>query len=116
MDLRVGEMKTLLGLAAGDNHAALDGCAWISQFGQLGEERARVYRCIENILQLKEPKHYDANLLLLFGAATCKQAYALVNRQEQFFGLNMLGANMEGSKMHTQLLIAYGKVQKPQMK
>jgi ribosomal protein S12 methylthiotransferase accessory factor len=39
-----------------------------------------------------------------------------VNRQEQFFGLNTLGANMEGSKMHTQLLIAYGKVQRPQQK
>ncbi len=115
VDLRVGELKALLGLAAGDSDAALDGCAWISQFGQLGEERARVYRCIENILQLEEVKHYDASLRLLFGAATCKQAYALVNRQEQFFGLNTLGENMEGSKMHTQLLIAYGKVQKPQM-
>ena len=31
------------------------------------------------------------------------------------FGLNTLGSNMEGSQMHTQLLIAYGKVQKPQM-
>ncbi len=115
VDLRVGELKALLGLAAGDSDAALDGCAWISQFGQLGEERARVYRCIENILQLEDAKHYYANLRLLFGAATCKQAYALVNREEQFFGLNTLGANMEGSKMHAQLLIAYGKVQKPQM-
>ncbi len=115
VDLRVGELKALLGLAAGDTDAALDGCAWISQFGQLGEERARVYRCIENILQLEDATHYDANLLLLFGAKTLKQAYALVNRQEQFFGLNTLGANMEGSKMHAQLLIAYGKVQKPQM-
>ena len=115
VDLRVGELKALLGLAAGDTDAALDGCVWISQFGQLGEERGRVYRCIENILQLEDSKHYDANLRLLFGAATCKQAYALVNREEQFFGLNTLGANMEGSQMHTQLLIAYGKVQKPQM-
>ena len=114
VDLRVGELKALLGLAAGDTDAALDGCVWISQFGQLGEERGRVYRCIENILQLEDSKHYDANLRLLFGAATCKQAYALVNREEQFFGLNTLGANMEGSKMHTQLLIAYGKVQRPQ--
>ena len=91
VDLRVGELKALLGLAAGDADAALDGCAWISQFGQLGEERARVYRCIENILQLEDAKHYDASLRLLFGAATCKQAYALVNRQERFFGLNTLG-------------------------
>lgn len=114
VDLRVGELKALLGLAAGDKDAALDGCAWVNQFGQLGEERARVYRCIENILQLEDVKHYDASLRLLFGDATLKQAYALVNQQEQFFGLGTLGANMEGSKMHTQLLLAYEKVQRPQ--
>ena len=111
VDLRVGELKALLGLAAGDADAALDGCAWISQFGQLGEARARVYRCIENILQLEDAKRYDANLLLLFGAETLRQAYALVNRQEQFFGLNTLGADMQGSEMHRRLLVAYEKVQ-----
>ncbi|MCY7387141.1 MAG: YcaO-like family protein, partial [Burkholderiales bacterium] len=116
VDLRVGELKALLGLAAGDADAALDGCAWISQFGQLGEERARVYRCIENILQLEDVARYDASLRLLFGEKTLKQAYALVNRQEQFFGLNTLGANFEGSEIHRQLLKAYEKVQKPQMK
>ena len=115
VDLRVGELKALLGLAAGDVDAALDGCAWISQFGQLNEERRRVYRCIENILQLEDPKRYDANLRLLFGAETLKQAYALVNREQQFFGLNTLGANMEGSEMHRRLLSAYEKVQRPQM-
>ena len=115
VDLRVGELKALLGLAAGDTDAALDGCAWISQFGQLGEERARVYRCIENILQLEDAKPYDASLKLLFGEKTLAQAYTLVNREQQFFGLNTLGANMEGSNMHRQLLTAYEKVQRPQM-
>ena len=116
VDLRVGELKALLGLAAGDTDAALDGCAWISQFGQLGEVRARVYRCIENILQLEDAKHYNANLRLLFGETTLRHAYALVNREEQFFGLNTLGENFEGSEMHRQLLKAYEKVQNPQMK
>jgi len=115
VDLRVGELKALLGLAAGDSDAALDGCAWISQFGQLGEERSRVYRCVENILQLEDPKPYSTSLKLLFGEKTLAQAYALVNREEQFFGLNTLGVNMEGSQMHRQLLIAYEKVQRPQM-
>ena len=115
VDLRVGELKALLGLAAGDTDAALDGCAWISQFGQLSEERGRVYRCIENILQLEDAKRYEANLLLLFGAKTLKQAYALIDREEQFFGLGTLGANMQGSAMHTQLLLAYEKVRRPQM-
>ncbi len=115
VDLRVGELIALLGLAAGDHDAALDGCIWISQFGQLGEERSRVYRCIENMLQLEDYHHYDANLRLLFGDTTVNQATALITRQQQFFGLGMLGPNFEGSKMHCQLLAAYAKVQKPQM-
>jgi ribosomal protein S12 methylthiotransferase accessory factor len=110
-DLRVGELKALAGLAAGDKDAALDGCIWITQFGQLNEDRARVYRCIENILQLENSHAYDATLELLFGKETLRQAYALVNREEQFFGLNKLGANFEGSEMHRELLVAYGKVQ-----
>ncbi len=115
VDLRVGELIALLGLAAGDHDAALDGCAWISQFGQLAEERSRVYRCIENMLQLEDYQKYHTNLRLLFGDATLNQATALVTRKEQFFGLGVLGPNFEGSKMHTQLLAAYAKVQAPQM-
>jgi hypothetical protein len=40
------------------------------------------------------------------------QAQRLVNREQQYFGLGYLGENMEGSKMHQQLLVAYGKVWK----
>jgi ribosomal protein S12 methylthiotransferase accessory factor len=111
-DVRVGELKALLGLAAGDTDAALDGCIWLRQFGQLNEARARVYRCLENMLQLDSYENYEANLLLMFGATTLNQAKALITRKEQFFGLPALGANMEGSKMHTQLLAAYAKVQR----
>jgi ribosomal protein S12 methylthiotransferase accessory factor len=112
VDLRVGEIKTLLALAAGDVDAALDGTAWISQFGQLPEARSRVYRCIDNILQLEDSAPYEANLALLYGDETLAQAHALINRTEQFFGLHHLGPNMEGSVMHTALLAAYAKVQR----
>jgi len=115
VDLRVGELTALLGLAAGDKDAALEGCAWISQFGQLAEERGRVYRCIENLLQLDDATRFDENLRLLFGADTLRQAHALVSREQTFFGLNALGANMEGSEMHRRLLGAYEKVRRPQM-
>lgn len=111
-DLRVGELKTLLGLALGDNEVVLEGCAWIGQFGVLSEPRRRVYRCIENILQLDSSDRFDHSLRLLFSEATLTQAYALVRREQQFFGLNTLGANMEGSAMHQRLLSAYQKVQR----
>lgn len=110
VDLRVGEIKTLLGLAIADEEAILDGCAWISQFGQLDAKRAMVYRCIEAMLQLEDTAPFEVNLALLYGSDALRQAHALISRQEQFFGLDNLGADMQGSKMHQQLLAAYGKV------
>jgi ribosomal protein S12 methylthiotransferase accessory factor len=110
--LRVGELKALLGLAIGDEDTILEGCAWISQFGQLDEKRQRVYRCISDLVQLEDTAPFAANLQLLYGTETLRQAQALVNREERFFGLGALGPNMEGSQMHQRLLEAYRKVWK----
>ncbi|MGB8856186.1 MAG: 30S ribosomal protein S12 methylthiotransferase accessory factor YcaO [Burkholderiales bacterium] len=110
VDLRVGELKALLGLAIGDEDTILDGCAWIKQFGQLNEKRARVYRCIDAMVQLDDSAPFEANLQSLFGAETLAQAHKLLDRKENFFGLGALGPNLEGSVMHTNLLAAYRKV------
>jgi len=116
VDLRAGELKTLAALAAGDTDNILDGCAWIAQFNELPPARAKVYRCISNLVQIEEELEsgdtalFEANLALMYGKETLSQAQRLVNLEEQYFGLGNLGANMEGSKMHQQLLAAYGKV------
>jgi len=115
-DLRVGELKALLGLAVGDVDVILEGCDWISQFGELPEKRARVYRCIADLVQLQEMADLDhtapfnANLALMYGEETLQQAQQLLSRESRYFGLNNLGQNMEGSEMHKQLLLAYHKV------
>ena len=110
MDLRVGELKLLLALAAGDDEAIRDGCAWIGQYGQRSEARLKVYRCIADLVQLEEPSPYEAALALMYGRETLMQAFALFNQEERFFGLNKLGKNFEGSTMHQRLLEAYQKV------
>lgn len=114
--LRLGELKTLLALAIGDFDATLEGCAWISQLGDLPEVRARVYRCVAHLIQIEEMSQhsqaYAANLDRLYGTATLQQAVRLINGDEQFFGLCNLGANMQGSDMHQRLLAAYRKVWK----
>ena len=118
VDLRAGELKTLAALAAGDVENILDGCAWIAQFNELPPARAKVYRCIANLVQIEEELDngdttlFETNLVLMYGKETLSQAQRLVNREEQYFGLGNLGANMEGSKMHQQLLAAYRKVWK----
>jgi ribosomal protein S12 methylthiotransferase accessory factor len=118
VDLRVGELKTLAALAAGDIDHILDGCAWIAQFNELPPARASVYRCIANLVQITEDLEngdvnlFSANLQLMYGATTLQLAQSLLSKETQYFGLENLGANMESSKMHQQLLAAYAKVRK----
>ena len=108
--LRIGELKTLLALAVADEEAILEGCSWIHHFNDLSAERRLVYRCIENLMQLEPSGNFERPLALLFGQDNLRQAQALLNRSERFFGLVELGADMQGSPMHQTLLAAYDKL------
>ncbi len=117
VDLRVGELKTLAALHANSTDDILDNCAWIAQFNELNPARAKMYRCISNIVQINDEltadvSAYEVNLSLMYGAETLQQAQQLVSGEQQYLGLQNLGANMENCKMHQQLLAAYGKVWK----
>jgi ribosomal protein S12 methylthiotransferase accessory factor len=119
-DLRVGELKTLAALAAGATDDILDGCAWLASYKQLPEDRARVYRCIADLVQMEESlaadvSLFEQNLALMYGAKTLQLAASLLNQETQYFGLDNLGPNMENCKMHQQLLTAYEKVRKHQL-
>ncbi len=111
--LRIGELKTLLALAIGDEEAILEGCDWIHYFRDLEPKRRLVYRCIESILKLDDASDYQHSLSLLYGAETLRQAQALLDRSERFFGLVDLGKDMQASAMHQSLLAAYDKLFAP---
>jgi ribosomal protein S12 methylthiotransferase accessory factor len=108
--LRIGELKTLLALASDDQEAILEGCDWIHHFKDLHPARRLVYRCIESIIKLGDASDYRRALIMLYGADTLRQAEALLDRSERFFGLDTLGPDMEGSAMHQTLLAAYDKL------
>jgi ribosomal protein S12 methylthiotransferase accessory factor len=109
-DLRVGELKTLLGLAIGDEEATREGCDWVRNFAQLNDQRRRVYLCIESLLKLNDAAPYTDALQQLYGKDTLQQAQALLNREQRFFGLQSPGMNLKGCDMHQRLLAAYGKL------
>ncbi len=109
-ELRIGELKTLLALAVGDEDATREGCDWIHHFQEMNPARRLVYRCIECLMNLEHTGNYRRALDLLYGRATVRQAEALLNRSEKFFGLASLGPDMEGSAMHQTLLAAYDKL------
>ena len=115
-DLRIGELKTLLALAIGDEKAIREGCEWIRHFEQLDAGRRRTYRCIETLLGLEtQPgaaEHFLVALQSLYGADTVARAERLVNGEERFFGLTSPGNDLAGCEMHQRLLAAYAKAAK----
>ncbi len=108
--LRIGELKTLLALAIGDTEATLEGCDWIHHFNDLKGDRRLVYRCVASMLTLEDTGNFHRALTLLYGEANVRQAQALVDRSERFFGLEPLGTDMQGSAQHRSLLAAYDKL------
>ncbi|MCE3607488.1 YcaO-like family protein [Massilia sp. P8910] len=108
--LRIGELKTLLALAVGDEDGILEGCDWIHHFKDLAPDRRLVYRCIESMLNVEDVENYRRSMALLYGEETVRQAEALLDRSERFFGLETLGTDMQGSAMHQTLVAAYDKL------
>jgi ribosomal protein S12 methylthiotransferase accessory factor len=109
-DLRVGELKTLLALAAGDDEAVLEGCAWIRDFEQINPERRKVYSCIECLTKLDGDIGFAPALNSLYGGDTVAKAIALLDGELRFFGQPSPGLSLEGCEMHQRLLTAYGKL------
>jgi len=109
-EFRIGELKTLLALAIGDEESTREGCDWIRHFQEMKPARVLVYRCIESLMNLDNTENYRRSLQLLYGAKTLRQAEAPLDHSEKFFGLDTLGADMQGSAMHQTLLAAYDKL------
>jgi ribosomal protein S12 methylthiotransferase accessory factor len=114
-DLRVGELKTLLALACGDEEAIREGLEWILHFAQINPERRRVYRCIDTLIRLDDADSAaacDDALRQLYDAATVELAEALLDGEQRFFAIASPGTGLKGCAMHQQLLAAYAKVQR----
>ncbi|WIM06690.1 MAG: 30S ribosomal protein S12 methylthiotransferase accessory factor YcaO [Candidatus Nitricoxidivorans perseverans] len=109
-DLRVGELKTLLALAIGDEESIREGCEWVRHFEQIDEGRRRLYRCIETLLELEGAGGRRVALQHLYGATTLETAEALLRREQRFSGIDAPGRDFEGCDLHRRLLEAYGKL------
>ena len=109
-DLRVGELKTLLALAIGDDDAIVEGCEWVRHFEQIDARRRKVYRCIECLLALNDNDGYGTALEILYGSETLHMARALLEDEVRFFGQPALGIDLDGCDMHQRLLAAYAKL------
>jgi ribosomal protein S12 methylthiotransferase accessory factor len=111
-DLRIGELKTLLALACGDDAAIREGLEWIMHFEQLNDARRRVYRCIDVLIQLDDlGRNCGDALEQLFDAETMATAQAMVEGTQRFFAMAPVGEELKGCTLHQRLFEAYGKAQ-----
>ena len=109
-DLRVGELKTLLALAVGDDEAIGEGCEWIRQFAQINPERLRTYACIDDLHGMEDSASFEHALHMLYGSVTVSQAQAMLMGEQCFFNQPALGLDLGGCAMHQQLIAAYAKL------
>lgn len=111
-DLRVGELKTLLALACGDDEEIRAGLEWIAHFEQINDARRRVYRCIDAMIRLDDSGRDCGDALeLVFDAETIATAQALLDGSQRFFAIPAPGDSLNGCGMHQRLLAAYAKAQ-----
>ena len=105
-DLRVAELRTLLTLVLEEEEAIREGCQWVRHFEQLNEERRRVYRCIEALLDMDNPEDYADNMVLLYGQTCYEQARDLLSGKLRFWGISAPTLELQGFDMHQRLLAA----------
>lgn len=114
--LRIGELKSMLALALGDQQQALIWTEWTLDFNQslLTPARANYYRCLHSLLlaqQQPHPAQYHYAFSHMYGESCVAQASAALRGEGVFYGLNSSDNNLNGFPVHQALLRAYQKLQ-----
>ena len=116
--LRIGELKCLLALAAGDLSLAQEWAHWTLEFNAsvFTDSRARFFRCLQASLALflsadRNPEDYRAAFHRMFGEETVTQVWAHIRGDARFFGLQAGDLSLQQFPLHQKLLAAYEKLQ-----
>lgn len=116
--LRVGELKSMLAMAAGELDVALEWADWTMEFNAsvFPSERANYYRCLKASLELfldeeRHPEQYRPAFERMYGAETVEAAWQGVRGEQRFYGLNAADSTLEAFPAHQALLEAYQKLQ-----
>ncbi len=116
--LRVGELKSLLALAAGELATALEWTDWTQEFNAtiFTAERANFFRCLKASLELylspdREPELYQSAFERMFGVETVQRVWAHIRGEQRFFGLQAGDLTLQQYPLHQKLLAAYEKLQ-----
>jgi hypothetical protein len=109
----------LLALAAGELELAQEWSGWTLDFNSsvFSAERALFFRCLNASLELfldeeRDPEQYLTTFNRMFGDDIVRQAWAHIQSNERFFGMQVADSTLQTFKSHQKLLQAYAKLQK----
>ena len=116
-NLRFGELKAMIALAAKNYEFARAGVDWCLHFAPLTEDRKLMYHCLSTLLQIEMDDSLNTNEYLptvekLFGKELVDRSQNIINGFEKFDGLHESDLNLSGFEMHQKLLASYEKLQR----
>lgn len=116
-NLRFGELKAMIALAAKDHERAKAGVEWCLHFAPITGERRLLYLCLKTLLEIEMSDEVNENDFMptiekMYGVSLVERAQKLIGGFEKFDGLHESDINLKGFEMHQKLLISYEKLQK----
>lgn len=116
-DLRMGELKAMIALAAKNHELAKAGTDWCLHFAPLKQERRMLYLALRTLLEIEMDDSLNTNEYLptvekLYGKDLVDRAQTIINGHEKFADLHESDMNLKGFEMHQKLLTSYEKLQR----
>lgn len=116
-DVRFGEFKAMIALAAKNYEQARAGVDWSLHFAPLKAERRLLYQCLKTLLEIETDDSLNTNEYLptvekLYGKDLVESAQKMINGFEKFDGLHESDMNLKGFEMHQKLVTSYEKLQR----
>ena len=122
-DLRLGELKCLIALAAKMWNEALTYATWTVNFNRLNFplDRLRFYQCLTKALECKtegalSEGDYQQGMATIYGQETLDRVNAHINGSARFNGLNAADLNLRGFKSHQELIRIYNIIKEANLK
>ena len=116
-DLRFGEFKAMLALAAKDHELSKAGIDWTLHFAPLKQDRRLLYMSLQTLLQMEMDDSLNTNDYLptvekIYGKDMVERAQKLIDGFEKFDGLHESDLSLKGFEMHQKLITSYEKLQR----
>ena len=108
--LRIGELKAMLALAAGDLEEAAQWCDWCHNFDFLPAARQKLYRAVSDLIAFRMNGDSPAALHLFFEDSDLHDAAEIAAGNLTFHGLHFAASWEEVSPAHRNFLQIYNRL------